>query len=139
MLFRGWLVRRTLSTVAMLLLAILSLEWIPASALAQTLMDRKCTGKSDIPDDQQILGCSEAIRSRAFAGKDLAVAFSNRGRAYFNKGDLDHAIADFNSAIHLDAKAAYAFNGRGVTYQARGDLDRAIADFDQALLLDPSL
>jgi len=35
---------------------------------AQTLMDRHCTGKSDIPDDQQILGCSDAIKSEALAG-----------------------------------------------------------------------
>jgi tetratricopeptide (TPR) repeat protein len=125
MLFRGWLVRRTLSTAAMLLLAILSLEWIPASALAQTLMDRKCTGKSDIPDDQQILGCSEAIRSRAFAGKDLAVAFSNRGRAYLDKGDLDHAIADYDQAIAVDASSAAPFYGRGATYFAKKENDHA--------------
>ena len=108
MLFRGWLVRRTLSTAAMLLLAILSLEWIPASALAQTLMDRKCTGKSDIPDDQQILGCSEAIRSRAFAGKDLAVAFSNRGRQFFRVQRNGHG----HSASGLPLVCQYCFQLR---------------------------
>ena len=48
---------RKLVAAAMLSFAVLS------PTLAQTLKDSHCTGKSDIPDDQQITGCSDAITS----------------------------------------------------------------------------
>ena len=79
----------TFAVAAMLSLAVLTPRWLLAPVLAQPLNDRHCTGKPDIPDDQQILGCSDAIKSGSFAGKDLATAFSNRGRAYRGKGQFD--------------------------------------------------
>ena len=50
-----------LAAAAVLSFAILSPGWISTPVLAQTLKDSHCTGKSDIPDDQQITGCSDAI------------------------------------------------------------------------------
>ena len=52
----------TSAAAAMLSLAVLWPGWMLAPALAQVLKDRHCTGKSDIPDYQQILGCSDAIQ-----------------------------------------------------------------------------
>jgi tetratricopeptide (TPR) repeat protein len=68
-----------------------------------------------------------------------AYSYANRGAAYAAKGDLDHAIADFDDAIRLDPKFAGAYFNRGSAYQVKGDLDRAIADFNEAIRLDPKL
>src|ERR1700727_2144452 len=116
MLPRAHLVFGTFAVAAMLSFAALSPRWLLAPVLAQTLKDRHCTGKPDVPDDQQILGCSDAIKSGSFAGKDLAAAFSNRGRAYSGKGELDRAIADYDQAITIDASSAVSFYGRGAAY-----------------------
>ena len=80
-----------------------------------------------------------AARSRVLAHnpKD-AVAYNDRGDAYFNKGEFDRAVADSDPDVLLDPKFARACNNRGEVYEARNDPDRALADFDQALKLDPS-
>ncbi len=56
MLSRAHLVFGTVAAAVMLSLAVLSPAWMLAPVLAQTLKDGNCTGKPDIPDDQQILG-----------------------------------------------------------------------------------
>ena len=103
-----------------------------APALAQSLQDLKCTGKPDIPWDEQIAGCTDAINSGKFTGPNLATIFLNRGIASAAKADLDRAIADYDQAIRLDPKYVAAFVDRGIAYRAKGDLDHAIADDDQA-------
>ncbi|MGH6835049.1 MAG: tetratricopeptide repeat protein, partial [Methylocella sp.] len=67
----------------------------------------------------------------------LATAYYNRGLAYYDRGDHDRAIADYDAAIRLDPKHVDAYNNRGNAYQAKGDHDRAIADYDAAIGLDP--
>ena len=49
----------------------------------------------------------------------FALAYNGRGNAYYGKGDLDHAIADYNQAITLDPKFALAYNDRSNAYMAR--------------------
>src|SRR5580698_5098645 len=89
----------TFAAAAMLALA------MPAPVQAQTAKDSTCTAKLDIPDDQKIQECSDAIKSGGLAGKDLADAFSNRGRAYYGKSDLDRALADYDQALAIDASS----------------------------------
>jgi tetratricopeptide (TPR) repeat protein len=91
----------------------LELASMTVPAPAQTLRDWKCTGHPDIPWDEQIVGCTNAIKSGKYTGKDLAAAFKGRGNAYFGKKDYDHAIADYTETIRLDPKGAYAFFDRG--------------------------
>ena len=68
---------------------------------------------------------------------DPSSAYTNRGLAWGDKGDLDRAIADYNEAIRLDPKYADAYYNRGLAWRAKGDLDRAIADYNEAIRLDP--
>lgn len=63
------------------------------------------------------------------------IVLRDRGKAFAEKGDWDHAIADFNEAIRLNPKDAEAFSGRAAAYEAKGDLVRAAADRDSALHL----
>ena len=60
---------------------------------------------------------SEAIR----LDPKNAVAYGNRGMAYYGNSDLDRAIADFDEAIRLDPKDATAYNNRGAARLGKGD------------------
>ena len=79
--------------------------------------------------------CDEALR----LDPKLALAYLNRGNAYYNKGNLDIAIADYDEALRLNPKLALAYDNRGNAYGKEGDPDRAIADYDAAIRLDPKL
>jgi tetratricopeptide (TPR) repeat protein len=46
-----------------------------------------------------------------------ADAYNGRGVAYSDKGNLDHAIADFDKAIMLDPKNAFAYVSLGNAYR----------------------
>ena len=83
--------------------------------------------------DRAIADYDKAIR---VAPKD-AVAYSNRGNAWMQKGELDRAIADYDEAIRLGAEYAQTYSNRGVAWTKKGELDRAIADYDKAIRLDP--
>ena len=63
--------------------------------------------------------------------------FINRALLWAEKGELDLAIADYDSAIRLDPGSATAFNNRGTLWRRKKDLDRANADFSEAIELDP--
>jgi lipoprotein NlpI len=88
-------------------------------------------------NDQQIAGCTASINSGRESRQNLAVSYYNRGNAYFKKGDLDRAIADYNEAIRLNPKDFDNFTNRGLVYMHKGDFDRAIADYNEAIRLDP--
>lgn len=87
--------------------------------------------------DEQIAGCTAAIRSGRWSGKGLIWAFGNRCLAYKNKGELDRAIADCNQVLALDAKNVQTFNSRGNVCVSKGEYDLAIQDFDEAIRLEP--
>ena len=67
-----------------------------APAPARSSGDSQCAGNRDIPWDEQIVGCTNAIESGRYAGRDLAVIFNNRGNSYLAKADFDRAVADYN-------------------------------------------
>jgi tetratricopeptide (TPR) repeat protein len=96
-----------------------------------------CNGDDHATPDQVIRGCTALIQSNRFSGRDLAVAYTNRGSAYDDKRDEDQAIADHDSAIRIDPKLDLAFNNRANAYGRKGEIDHAIADYDQAIKLNP--
>ena len=66
------------------------------------------------------------------------MTYYNRGLMYYNKGDHDRAIADYNEVIRIKPDFAEAYNNRGVAYKNKGDYDRAIADYKEAIRLNPN-
>ena len=52
--------------------------------------------------DQRINSCSSIIQSGRETGRNLAVVYYSRGLAYYDKGDDDRAIAEYNEAIRLN-------------------------------------
>ena len=71
-------------------------------------------------------GCVGAVAAFYFA----------RGTARFNKGDYDHAIADFNQVIALKHQLTHAYSMRSLCYYKKGDYVQALADGNQAVAFD---
>jgi Flp pilus assembly protein TadD len=102
------------------------------------VLDAKCTGETDVPWNEQIAGCTKAIESGKYAGKDLARALIFRGKAYGQTGDMDRCLADIGEAIRLDPTNAFAVGARGDAYLVRKDYERALADYTKAASLEPN-
>lgn len=67
-----------------------------------------------------------------------AIDYNNRGLVYFQSGQLNQALIDYNRAIQLNPQLYNAYNNRGNYYAACGQLVAALADYDQAIDLNPS-
>lgn len=120
--------------VAGLLVALIAS--VPAAA--DFAGDREnCTSGTDIEPDVIIGACTRQIKSGRWKGRDLAICYSNRGRAYFRKDQPDEAIANLSEAIRIDPKYSSAYFHRARAYTAKDDHRRAIADYDQAIKLNP--
>lgn len=64
------------------------------------------------------------------------VLLAHRGEAKRLEGNLDGALADYESALKVDQNP-YLYLGRAVVYHMKLDWDRAIADYTTALELAP--
>ena len=81
--------------------------------------------------DHAIRHYSQSLRRNP----ESAVAYFNRGLAYYCKDDLDRAIRDWDDAIRLVPDDAEAYYYRGIAYDEKGDQTNAIADLNKALEL----
>lgn len=63
----------------------------------------------------------------------------SRGKAFFDDGNWDLAIAEFDKAIALNPLDSVAFLYRGQAYMCRGRefVGQALADYTEAIRLDP--
>jgi len=66
------------------------------------------------------------------------VSTLNSGLYYYDQGDYDMAITQFNITIASQPDMGEAYNDRGLTYYAMGDTDKAMADFNKAIELQPN-
>jgi lipoprotein NlpI len=87
--------------------------------------------------DRSITGCSKLVGDQSLVPHDRAIAYFDRGVAYYAEEDLDGAIADWSEAIKLDPNYAHAYNNRAKAYRAKGDYQHAITDYNEAVTLDP--
>lgn len=60
-----------------------------------------------------------------------------RATAYYDLGDLDHAIDDLTSALRLNKQFYAAYGLVGATLARKGDHKRALAAYNKALSLNP--
>ena len=79
----------------------------------------------------------ESVVLSARIAQTSAIDYFNRGLVEKANGDFDSAIAEFTRAIELDPTYAAAYSNRCNAKQAKGDLDGAIADCNRAIELDP--
>ncbi len=101
--------------------------------------DRYSDCNQSADPDRRIRGCTQVIeRGKRESREDRSFAYTNRGNAYDDKGEVDRAIADYTKAIALNPKYALAYNNRGIAYDEKGDKEQAIADYRKALEINPS-
>jgi tetratricopeptide (TPR) repeat protein len=98
---------------------------------------KACEGQNGTAPDKRVEACTVVIDAGGETDVVMAGAYTNRGNALTDTGDLDRAMQDFNKAIGLDSKLAAAFGGRGAAFVAKGQLDFAILDYDRAIKLNP--
>src|SRR5947209_19940430 len=86
-----------------------------ACTVAARADDWPACAKVEDPEPS-IQACSTIIATGKTSRANLALAFTNRGAAYGNKGDNDREIADENNAIALNPRLADAYANRGAAY-----------------------
>jgi predicted aspartyl protease/Tfp pilus assembly protein PilF len=72
-------------------------------------------------------------------GANSAAALNSRGNAFMAKGDLDHALAEYDAALKVDPQYAPAIANRGSIEVAKGDYAQGIVDATRAIELNPKL
>ena len=56
---------------------------------------------------------------------------------WYDRGDMDKAIADYTEAIRLKPDYAWAYHNRGMACRNKGDYARARADWEKVLRIGP--
>ena len=67
---------------------------------------------------------TRAIESGALSSEELSRAYDGRATAYNAQDQHEQAIADYESAIRLNANSAGSFTGRGIAYSSLGRYER---------------
>ena len=80
----------------------------------------------------------EAYTSAITLTPNFAIAYYNRGNAYYSKGQYDRAIENFNKMIAINPNDADAYYNRGIAYAKKGQYDRAIEDYNKAISINPN-
>ena len=127
-----------IGVIASVLALVAIVDVASSAAHAQTNQQFNwCIAEHNPTPDQKISGCTAVIEAGKLKGKGLAFAFINRGVAYYEKGQHDLAMDNYDQAIKLNPKSALSFNNRCASYRDKGQYDRAIQDCSQAIKLNP--
>ncbi|MCK1716121.1 MULTISPECIES: caspase family protein [unclassified Bradyrhizobium] len=79
-----------------------------------------------------ITDATEAIRIQP-----SQAAYDLRGSAYYDRGEYDIAIADFDDALKVGPPDGTIFHNRGNAWRGKGNYTKAIADYDATIKLEP--
>ncbi len=84
----------------------------------------------------------KALAHAAFFGADSTVCFDAvslniSGDAFYQAGNIDGAMAEYELALKLDPDNVNVYNSMGVCHGEGGDYDRAFSSFAKAAALDP--
>ena len=104
----------------------------------------KSTATSDISVSANVNDsthdCQEVIIAQTKAieiNPDDALAFYNRGVAYYRLGDQQRAIADYTQVIDLNPLLEIAYYRRGYSSYLAKDYSSAIVDYNRSIKLKP--
>jgi tetratricopeptide (TPR) repeat protein len=111
------------------------------AAMGQSMRENLEKCKS-VDSDTKITGCTALIQggllTSLLMARNMPIIYVNRGTAYYNKGDYDRAIHDYDQTIRLNPNDVPAYYSRGLAYKKKRDYDRAVQDFDEAIRLNPN-
>lgn len=97
----------------------------------------------DFARDRILSNARKAVDHAEFFGPGSVVCFDSvslniSGDRFYQQGDIDGAILEFEKALELDPGNVNARNSMGVCYGVLGDLEKAAAAFATAAKLDPN-
>ena len=113
---------------------------LAGSAVAQTRDQNWAWCKGGDPV-LSIKGCTGLIQSLSETRNNLAIAHSNRGITYSDRGEFDRALADYEQALKLNPNLAQAMNSLAwdlatMPSSRLRDGPRAVELAEEALALD---
>jgi tetratricopeptide (TPR) repeat protein len=79
-----------------------------------------------------------ACKGENIMTKEQAEIYYKSGWQYFDSGEYDKAIADFDKAIRIDNSYTAAFFERGNAYFKKCEYAKAIDDYSMAIQLEPN-
>ncbi|MCK1660652.1 caspase family protein [Bradyrhizobium sp. 151] len=79
-----------------------------------------------------ITDATEAIRLQP-----SQAVYNLRGSAYYDRGEYEIAVADFEDALKLGPPDGTIFHNRGNAWRGKGDYAKAIADYDMSIKANP--
>lgn len=120
--------------------------WLVGAILAVSLT---ACDRTEVVDDSarcltaeeaeaKIEACTAAVQNESLTAQQRATAYSVRGEAQEEAGDVTAALRDFGAAIDLDGENAEALVGRGRILLASGQLDAAEPAVRRAIELNQS-
>lgn len=120
--------------------------WLVGALLAAALGACERTQEVDVSTnclmaeeaEAKIEACTVAAQDQSLTPEQRSVAFSTRGDAYDESGDVTAALRDYGAAIELDGENPAALLGRGRILLASGQLDAAEPVLRRAIELDAS-
>jgi tetratricopeptide (TPR) repeat protein len=115
-------------------------NWVepPHSLYLANTNFRDCQNAKEL--DSRIGACGRAItQGGPRSTYSLALAYNSRANAFYDKKDVDRAIADYTHAIENDPKNGIFYTNRADAYLEKRDADRAISDYSKAIALNPKL
>ncbi|MAE20030.1 hypothetical protein CMK12_14070 [Candidatus Poribacteria bacterium] len=65
-------------------------------------------------------------------------AHFNRGLTYYNRGQLEQSIAEYQKAIQIKPDFAQAHNNLGNVYYNQGKLEEAVVEYQGAIAINPN-
>ncbi len=79
--------------------------------------------------------CTRVMNSGRLPDEQFYIGHYNRGWSYFNAGDNDRALADFDKSIKYLSTYADTYYSRAVVQHDRGEREKSLADLDRYLEL----
>ncbi len=80
---------------------------------------------------------SETLWTDVLGKYPSAIAYNNRGYAYYLNHDYRRALEDYNTGLSHYPSYADLYNDRGLVFDASGDHARAVEDYDRAIACKP--
>jgi tetratricopeptide (TPR) repeat protein len=134
---------RTLSfgaAIAAALLVCFSGTILAAEESALTLLDKGSVlieqGKYDEAIDVLTLAAKSKFPPEYDADANYSPIYTSRGLAYYHKGFINEALADYETALALNPNNPDTLNNRGVIKEKKGDIAGALADYSAAIAID---